>query len=91
MRVKLSDQVSPEGGGGEQCDIEHVGVNGVVVITFLRQQIEAGDQLVLGRLDIALGGRFGSRDSLIVEMQFIQIRRVPHLASQQLNLQIRIS
>ena len=44
---ELLAQRAPKCGGSEQREVEDIGIDGVVVIAFLSQQIEAGGELVL--------------------------------------------
>ncbi len=76
---------------GQQGDIENQGVDRVVVIAFLSQQVEATVQLVPGLFVVPFQSRLGARHRLIVKVDLVKIGGIPHLAGEQFHLQVRVT
>ena len=89
-REFLTQRFADRRRGGER-EVEQEGVDGIIVVAFLEEQLEAGFQFFAGRRGVAVHRRDRAGHDLILKMDFVQVARVPHLPCQQLNLQVAIT
>ena len=61
------------------------------MIPFLGQHVEACRQPVASLLHVAFDGGRGGIGKLVLEVDFVQVARIAHLARQQLDLQVAVS